>query len=196
MRGYATIYVFAYVLLIVTLFVLPFFSFSGYSITKHTISELGAQKVPGNWFANVTIFLLSAAIVLLATKQLKPYWKQLSVVYFFCVSLLLTGVCQLAGLDAQQYIYNYTADALHFLFSILTGFAFCLLCISFIFILKNNNHKWQTFGAFMLALVAPLLMWYFPEYKGMYHRILFLASFGWLFYALTTYEFKNKYTSV
>ena len=191
MRLYAKIYIFAYALLIVTIFLLPLFSFEGYSLTQNTISELGAQKVPGNWLANSTIVILSLAIVLLATKQLRLYWKQLTVLYFFCISFLLTGVYQLAGLDAHQHIFNYTDDALHSLFSIITGFAFCLFCVSFIFIVKEKNHKWQTFGAFSLALLAPLLIWQFPEYRGIYQRILFLGAFGWLFYALTDYQFKN-----
>ena len=195
MRLYATIYVFAYVLLIATIFVLPLFSFDGYLITQNTISELGAQKVPGNWLANTTIIVLSIAIVLLGTKQLKLYFKQLAALYFFCMSFLLTGVYQLAGLDAHQHIFNYTDDALHHLFSMLTGFAFCLFCLFFIFIVEKKKHKWQTFGALLLALIVPLLMWYYPDYRGIYQRILFLGSFGWLFYALTTYTLKNTNAS-
>lgn len=196
MRLYAKIYIFAYALLIVTMFLLPLFSFEGYSLTQNTISELGAQKVPGNWLTNSTIVILSLAIVLLATKQLRLYWKQLAVLYFFGISFLLTGIYQLAGLDAHQHIFNYTYDALHSLFSLITGFAFCLFCVSFIFIVKEKNHKWQTFGAFSLALLAPVLMWQFPEHRGIYQRILFLGTFGWLFYALTAYQFKNKDNSI
>ncbi|WP_432410053.1 DUF998 domain-containing protein [Rasiella sp. SM2506] len=192
MRLYAKIYVFAYVLLVVTMFVLPLFSFNGYSLTQNTISELGAQKVPGNWLANTTIIVLSLAIVVLATKQIVTYWKQLTALYFFCTTLLFTGVYQLAGLDAHQHIFNYTSDALHSLFSMLTGFAFGLFCILLIFILKKRKHQWQTFGVFCLAFIVPLLMWQYPEYRGIYERILFLVSFGWLFYALTTYQFKNR----
>jgi hypothetical membrane protein len=174
------------------MFVLPLFSFEGYSIAQNTISELGAQKVPGNWFANTTIVLVSFGIVLLATKQIKLYWKQLIALYFFCISFFLTGVYQLAGIDAHQYIFNYTDDALHSLFYMITGFAFCVFCILLIFIVKEKKPKWQTFGAFSLALIAPLMMWQYPEYRGIFQRILFLGSFGWLFYALTSYQFKEK----
>ncbi len=196
MRLYAILYIFAYVLLLATVFILPLFSFDEYSIIQNTISELGAQQVPGNWLANTTIIILSLAIVLLATKQLKLYWKQLVVIYFFCVSFLLTGVYQLAGLDTHQHIFNYTNDALHSLFSMITGFAFCLFCIFFVFIVEKKEHKWQTLGAFLLALIAPLMMWQHPEFKGIYQRVLFLGSFGWLFYALTSYQFKNNPTTL
>ena len=189
MRLYAKIYVFAYVLLLVTVFVLPLFSFEGYSIVQNTINELGAQKVPGSWVANASIMFLSLAIVPLATKQLKVYWKQLAILYFFCISFFFTGVYQLAGFNFHDHIFNYTDDALHSLFSMITGFAFSAFCFFFIFIVEKTRERWQTFGAFSLALITPLLMWKHPEYKGIYQRILFLGSFGWLFYALTTYTF-------
>ncbi|QNJ99068.1 DUF998 domain-containing protein [Constantimarinum furrinae] len=196
MRLYAKIYIIAYALFIITIFLLPLFSFEGYSVAQNSINELGAQKVPGNWIANDTIVILSLAIALLATKQLNLYWKQLAILYFFCFSFLLTGVYQLASPDTYQYIFNYTDDAFHSLFTIIAGFAFCLFCISFIFIIEKKNHKWQTFGAFSLAIIAPLLMWQFPEYRGLHQRILYLGAFGWLFYALTCYQFKSNDGSI
>ncbi len=174
------------------MFVLPLFFFEGYAITENTISELGAQKTPGNWFANLTIILLSFAVVLLGTQQLRPYWKQLAALYFFSISLFFTGVYQLAGLDAHTYIFNYTNDALHSLFSMLTGFAFCLFCFTLIFIVEKRNHKWQTFAVFLIAMVLPLLMFQYPEYRGIYQRILFLVAFGWLFYAFSSYILKKQ----
>ena len=192
MRLYAKIYLFAYALLVATMFVLPLFSFEGYIITKNTISELGAQKTPGNWFANSSIILLSFAVVLLGTQQLRPYWKQLSALYFFSICLFFTGVYQLAGLDAHSYIFNYTDDAIHSVFSMLTGFAFCLFCFTFIFIVEKRNHKWQTFAAFALAMILPLLMFQYPEYRGIYQRILFLGAFGWLLYAISSYTLKKN----
>lgn len=191
MRFYAYIYVFAYLLLIITLFLLPIFSFEGYSITKNTLSELGAQKAPGNWLANSTIILLSLAVVLLSTKQLKLYWKQLVVLYFFAISFFLMGIYQLAGFDAHTHIFNYTDDALHSLFTMIAGFAFCLFCVYFIFIVRKKRHRWQTLAAFSLALAAPILMLLVPEYRGLFQRFLYLGVFGWLFYALTTYTFKS-----
>ncbi|HBR55117.1 MAG TPA: hypothetical protein DEA82_13415 [Flavobacteriaceae bacterium] len=192
MRFYAILYVVAYLLFVGTLFILPLFSFEGASILETTIGALGAQKVPGNWFANATVIILSFAVVPLATKQLGSYWKQLAVLYTFCIVFFFTGMYQLAGLDAQQYIFNYTNDALHSLFSVITGFAFCLFCVFFIFILKEKAHRWQTFIVFSLALILPLLMWYLPAYKGILQRVLFLVTFGWLFYALTSYPLKRS----
>jgi len=139
MRLYATIYLFAFVLLMITMFGLPLFTFEGYSIAQHTFSELGAQKVPGNWLINATIIIVSLTIVLLATNRLKLYWKQLIIFHFFCMSFLLTGVYKLAGIDTYTYIFNYTHDALHSLFTVLTGFGFCLFCISFIFIVEKKH---------------------------------------------------------
>lgn len=62
MRLYAKIYIIAYALFIITIFLLPLFSFEGYSVAQNSINELGAQKVPGNWIANDTIVILSLAI--------------------------------------------------------------------------------------------------------------------------------------
>ena len=189
---YAKIYLFTYALFVATMFVLPLFSFEGYTITKNTISELGAQKTSGNWFANLAVILLSFAVVFLGTKQLRPFWKQLAALYFFSVCFFLTGVYQLAGLDAHTYIFNYTDDALHSLFYMLTSFAFCLFCFTFIFIVEKRNHKWQTFVALALSLILPLLIFLYPEYRGIHQRILFLGAFGWLFYAFALYTFKKQ----
>lgn len=178
------------------MFVLPLFSFEDYIITENTISELGAQKTSGNWFANISIILLSLAVALLGTKQLRPFWKQLAALYFFSICFIFTGVYQLAGLDAHSYIFNYTDDALHSLFSMLAGFAFCLFCFSFIFIVEKRNHKWQTFVAFALTMILPLLMFQYPEYRGIYQRILFLGAFGWLFYAFSSYTFKKRDSTI
>ncbi len=196
MKLYAKIYLIAFALLVVVLFVLPFFSFSGYSIAKNTISELGAQKVSGNWLANLAIILLSIATALLITRQLKLYWKQLIAGYFFCTSFLLTGIYHLAGFDAHTHIFNYTNDALHSLFSFITGFAFCIFSISILFITEKKHQKWQTFAVFLVAFASPFLMWQYPEYKGIFQRILYLVTFGWLFYALTTYQFQIKNNAI
>ena len=191
MRIYANIYLIAFGLLIVAMFVLPLFSFEGYSIIKNTVSELGAQKAPGNWLANMSIILVSFAVVLLGTKQLKHFWKQLAALYFFSICFFFTGVYKLAGLDAHTYIFNYTDDALHSLFLMLTGFAFCLFCLFFIFIVKKKKHKWQTAAVIVFAIIVPFLIFKHPEYRGIYQRLLFLGTFGWLFFAFATYPLKE-----
>ncbi len=198
MRVYGAIYVMTYILFLVVIFTLPFFSFEGYSIVKNSISELGAQKAPGNWIMNATILFLSLAVIMLGFKTLKTYTLQLITLCTFSFSFFLTGVFEMAGPFIESFNYNYTQDALHSLFSTITGFTFCLFCVFLVTILTKTKHKIQTIIIFFLAISLSYFMFEMPDYKGVFQRLLFINAFGWLFFALVNYEkkiaviFKNK----
>lgn len=191
MRFYASIYVFSYVLLLLVTFILPFYSEPGVKFMETSLSELGAQETKGSWAMNTAISCMSLATLIYGSFSLKEQWLQLVVLYFFGVSFGMTVIYQMAGFDLLFH-YNYSYDALHALFSILSGFAFVLLCISIFFKVNVITHKVQTAIALLIAIVFLLLQIQFPEYIGLFQRLLFLICFGWLFYALTMYNFDKR----
>ncbi len=192
MRFYGVLYTITYAILLITIFVLPFFSFKDYSIIRNSISELGAQNVPNNWIMNSSIMLMSLSIIALGFKSLKTNILQIVFLLIFSFSFLLTGIFEMAGLDYKVYRYNYTYDALHSLFSLLTGIAFCVFCILLIFILKEVKHKIQSITMCTLAMVLTFLIFIYPEYRGLFQRLLFVSAFSWLFFALVSYKKKKN----
>lgn len=192
MRVYGYIYAFAYLLLITVIWVLPFYSSEGYSIIKNSISELGGQNVPKNWIMNLTIALLSLSTIALGTKMLKLKSSLLIVLYFFCFSFLLTGIYKVAAINAEPFSYKYNHDALHSLFSGITGFAFSLFCALLVWDLKFKTYKIQTLLVFIMVIGLSYLIFKFPEFKGISQRIMFMLSFGWLFIALVQYPIKKN----
>jgi len=192
MKLFGIIYAIIFILFLVVLFVLPFFSFEGYSIIENSVSELGSQNTPGNWIANSSIILLGTATFFLGIKTLKRNVLQNIALFFFCFSFILTGVFEMAGPFYEQYHYNYTQDGLHFLFSTITGFAFCLFCVLFTLILSDIKDIFQSIIMFVFAMSASFLMFTFPEYKGIIQRVLFIGAFSWLFFALVAFERRRQ----
>ena len=80
-----------YILMILVIFILPNFSADGYSIIKHTTSELGAQATPLNWIMNTIFFLLGLSTIIQAFMFFKPYWFHICLITLFGLSLLLTA---------------------------------------------------------------------------------------------------------
>ncbi|NER16837.1 DUF998 domain-containing protein [Spongiivirga citrea] len=192
MRLYGSFYAFAYALLIAVIWILPFYSFEGYSHMVNSISELGAQNVPNDWIINLAIFLMGFATFTLATKAYKLRSVQLITLYFFSISFFLTGFFQLAGNEANVFHYNYTQDALHSICSMVMGFAFCLFCLLLIWALKRDKHKLHTSIVIVTIIVLSYLIFAFPNLKGLFQRILFMLAFGWLFFAIIKYPLQEK----
>ena len=63
----------AVIMLILVMFILPFFSFPGYSIIKNTTSHLGAQGAQHAWIMNTVFIFLGGAVVLDAWLGLRGY---------------------------------------------------------------------------------------------------------------------------
>ncbi|OIQ18747.1 DUF998 domain-containing protein [Lacinutrix sp. MedPE-SW] len=193
MRLFGTIYALIYFLFLVVMYVLPFFSFSEYSLIENTVTELGSQNVPGNWIANSSIILLGVATFFLGLITLKTNVIQNIALFFFSFSFILTGVFEMAGPYYNQQNYNYIQDGFHSLFSTITGFAFCFFCALLLMVLKTKKDKIQTLTMLGFAISATFLIITFPEYKGIIQRILFTAAFSWLFFALVSFKRKEDH---
>ncbi|RMA58763.1 DUF998 domain-containing protein [Ulvibacter antarcticus] len=193
MRLYASIYVFAFILLTAVAFILPYYSEEGMTILGNSISDLGAQQTNRSWVINFSIAFMSIATLVFGSYALKRHSIQLAALYFFCVSFGMTGIFKSAGLNELIH-YNYTYDALHFLFYEISGIAFAVLCISLFFKIDKKVHKFQTIVVFLVVVALSLVPFQFSEYQGIFHRLIFIVTLGWLFYAFTCYSFKVKTT--
>jgi len=191
MRLYASIYLFAYTLFVFVAIALPYFGEDGIHFFEHNLSDLGAQQTTGNWAMNIAFMVMSLATVVYGSYALQQHWGHLLVLYFFTCAFGLTAVYQSAGVDTLL-LYDYTHDSLHHLFSIIAGFGFMVLCISFFFKLTLTKHRVQTAIVFLIAILLSLLQVQFSQYEGLFQRLLLLICFGWLFFAFTVYDFDKK----
>lgn len=189
MRLAGTLYAAAYFLLVMVAFILPFFTSEGYSLISNSLSELGAQATPGSWLMNIVFVLLSVATVLLGTKVLRLFWLPLYLLYAFALFLFLTTIFRHAPI-ADVFFWE-KEHVVHSIFSFLTGLAFSAFCITIAFYIKNKLARASAILMFSIAIGLSLLMVQFPEYKGIFQRLLFLIAFGWLFYSMVTFRFQK-----
>lgn len=192
MRRYGYFFAFAYLLLIAVIWILPFYSFTGYSLVANSVDELGAQNVPRAWIMNITIALQSLATFTLGMQAYKLKSIQLIILSFFSIAFFLTSYFQLAGNETARYLYSYTQDTLHSIFAIVSGFAFCLFCLLLILALKFDKHRVQTSIVIIVILALSYLIFEFPEMVGLFQRILYMIAFGWLFIAIIQYPLREK----
>ncbi len=155
---------------------------------SNSLSELGAQATPGNWIMNIVFMMLAIATVLLGTKALKRFWLPLYLLYFFALSLFFTGIYQHAPANTELLLWE-REHITHSVFSMLAGFSFSVYCLVVALRLKKFNERATAFTMLFLAVSLSFLMFNFPEYKGLFQRVLFITAFGWLFYSLVTYNF-------
>jgi len=167
-----------YLMFIMVSFLLSLFSFDNYSIFSNTTSHLGAQGSPYAWVMNFTFISLGLVSFVMMISSRIIYHKVVGSV--FAISLVFTGIFQHESLLAnfQSIIW---LDQLHSVFATTTGISFVLLSAGHGFMSKGKQRMY----GFALALIATLLslfMTLIPSYMGLFQRVMFMVSFGWLFF--------------
>lgn len=187
MRFVGTIYAIVYILMLVVMFWLPELSYEGYSLSKNSLSELGAQNTPGNWIMNMVLFMLAIVVVLIANKKLRLFWLPLYLLYLFAFCLFLTGIFQHAPIEDVSF--SMAEHITHSVLSTITGTAFSMYCFAILFFVKKPIEKASSVLMFCLAVGLSILMFLYSDYKGVFQRVLFILAFGWLLYSLVTFTF-------
>ncbi|MBP7842766.1 DUF998 domain-containing protein [Candidatus Woesebacteria bacterium] len=172
---------FVYSLMVLVIFILPYFSAEGYSIFLHTTSELGAQNTPNSWIMNCIFILLALGTVYGAWIKFRKDILLVFLIFVFSFSLSMTAVFSHApiSMDIQ---FSQIEDTYHSLFSTLTGFSFTMFAISFGFSQKIKKRRVMAISIAVLASFFSILIFQFPEFAGIWQRFLFLTTFFWLFF--------------
>lgn len=174
------IFLYAYFLMLIVIFALPFFSVEGYSILKNTTSQLGAQKTPNAWVMNAVFVLLGVSSIFAGWDPLKGYWSHRILLMIFGVSLILTAIFHHAPLD--QVSYDESQDNLHSVFASITGFSFTLLAFSIAFTTPLKKDKILAVCIGIFATLLSFFMFSLPYFAGIWQRLIFIISFTWLIY--------------
>lgn len=170
-----------YILLILVMFILPYYSLEGYSVLRNTTSQLGAQNTPNSWIMNITFCLLGIASVIEGWIYLKHYWVQKILLTIFGIGLIFTAIFQHAPI-AEHIPYSVLEDDLHSIFASIVGFSFTFFAFSIAFIESRNIKRVQAVLIGLIATGLSILMFSVANYTGIWQRLIFLVSFAWLIY--------------
>ncbi|MFD2564385.1 DUF998 domain-containing protein [Aquimarina rubra] len=177
-----------YITMILTAFILPFFSDPEYVISKNTLSELGAQNTPNNWIMNFVFILLALVTFINGYKVLGEHRIQIFVLLIFCISFLLTGIFMHAPIN-RRVIYDSFQNEMHSVFSTITGISFCTYCLVVSFITRWKHQKLIALSVGVIALLLSYFMFIHSDYRGLYQRGIFIMAFGWILYSFKFYEY-------
>jgi len=170
-----------YCLLLLVMFILPYYSAEGYSILKNTTSQLGAQNTPNAWIMNLTFCLLGIACIFEAWLYLKGFWIHKILLTIFGTGLLLTAIFQHAPIVEGMPFRDFE-NTLHSLFATIVGFSFTLFAVSAAFIEENNSKRVLAVLAGLIAMGLSILMFNVTDYAGLWQRLIFMISFAWLIF--------------
>ncbi|MCR3905686.1 MAG: DUF998 domain-containing protein [Tenericutes bacterium] len=169
---------FIYPLLIVVIFVLPFFSFEGYDILKHTTSQLGAQLTPNAWVMNTVFMLLGGAVIIDSLKSLKGFYVQQVVLIIFASTLILTAIFRHEHITSL-FTHNIEAE-LHSLFATIVGFSFVVFAMSMYFIEEEVKRKQISILMVFITTLLSILIFSMEPLRGLFQRLMFIISFLYL----------------
>jgi len=170
-----------YFILLLVMFILPFYSAEGYSLFKNTTSQLGAQNTPNSWIMNITFGLLGLASILEVMFHLRRFWFQKVMLSIFGLSLILTAVFSHAPI-IENLPYNEVENQLHSIFASIVGFSFTVFSVSVAFIEQGKVRRILALFVGLTATVLSLLMFYISDYSGLWQRVMFVISFAWLIF--------------
>lgn len=141
---------------------------------------------------NTVFVLMSLSSIIGGWRFLGQYWVHKTILSLFGASLILTDFYQHAPIDSMLE-YDIREDEIHSLFAKTTGWTFTIFAVSLGFICKYKSHQLLAIFIGIIAVILSLLMFH-PSINylmGIWQRLMFILTFGWLIYAFRKYELKN-----
>jgi hypothetical membrane protein len=170
-----------YIVMFPVIFILPFFSISGYSVLENNLSDLGAQSTPFAWIMN-------SITILLATTSVIAIWPFFEGSALHRILLLLSGISlTLAGLFNDAPVidginYNLAEAGLHSYFECTAAFSFILLSFATGFIMERQYQRLLALAAGFSVIVLSVLTSESDHLAGIWHRMIYIISFGWIIF--------------
>ena len=176
--------------MLAVIFILPFYSVPGYSIIRNTTSQLGAQFSPNAWIMNFTFVSLGLSSIIAGWRFLDGCMFHRIFLLLFGISLVLTSFFNHAPLQPDIQ-YNLTEDEWHSYFAYSTGLSFTIFALATSFILENPIDRGLALGTGLIGTILSVLMSEGDQITGIWQRLIFIISFGWMIYAFGRPEKRN-----
>lgn len=171
----------AYVLMLLVIFILPFYSVPEYSIIRNTASQLAAQSAPNAWMMNFTFISLGLGSIIAGWRFLDGFSFHRMILSIFGLSLTLTAFFGHAPVNAGIG-YSLSENEWHSYFACITGISFTLFAVSTAFILQGKNQRIMAVAAGSAATILSVLIFEAEQVTGVWQRLIFIICFGWLIY--------------
>jgi len=172
----------AYCLLLLVMFILPVYSTSEYSIIRNTLSQLGAQNTPNAWIMNFTFMSLGIGSIITGWRYFEGFAFQRLFLILFGISLTLTAFFNHAPVN-NLIQYKIQEDGWHSYFIFTAVLTFVILTFSTAFILEKQSDRLLTAAAGVSVIFLSILISEVPNAAGVWQRLLFIISFGWMIYS-------------
>lgn len=178
----------AYILMLLLMFVLPLFSVQGYSIIRNTICELGAQFSPFAWIINLAFILLALSSLIAGWAYFEGCTLHRILLLLFGISLTLTAFFNHAPVNSES-TYNLKEAGFNAYFACSAVFSFIILSIATVFIVEREHQRFMAIAAGLSGIVLSVLISEMDQLAGVWERLLFIISFGWMIYSFKTPEY-------
>jgi len=178
----------AYCLLLLVMFILPFYSAPEYSIISNTLSQLGAQNTPHAWIMNFTFVSLGTSSIIAGWKYYEGFAFQRLFLVLFGISLTLAAFFNHSPVNTLIQ-HKIPEDGWHSYFIFTNTLTFIFLTVSSAFILEEQRDRIFTSTTGVSVILLSVLMSEVSSAAGVWQRLLFIISFGWMIYNYKTREF-------
>lgn len=159
--------------------VMPALTAPGYSIIRHSISELGAQVTPASWLMNLGFWAFGLGVTADAIRRYSDQPIGALAFTIFGLSMILCGLFSHRPID-ETLPFSQQEDDLHSVFASLAGTSFVFGAISFAFTQRETWRRLACLAAAILATSLSVAMAQAPDMAGLPQRAIFAISFVWL----------------
>jgi hypothetical protein len=178
------------ILMLSSMFILPFFSKPKLSVIRNTLSELGAQSSPASWIMNSIFALLAMSSLISGWGCFKGFAFHRTILVFFGISLLLSAIFNCIS-PVSDVSYNIGDKGWHTYFSCFSWINFIILAFSTALILKEEPDRFLAGAAGISSILLLLIVSEALNTAGIWQRLQFLISFGWMIYAFDPLKREN-----
>jgi hypothetical protein len=177
----------ACILMLLAMFLLPIFIRPDQSIIRNTISDLGAQNSAGAWIINSILIVIAFSSLISVWECFKGFAFQRVILLFFVISIVLSAFFNNAPVNPSVPC-NISEDGWHKYFAGITWIAFTILTFSTTMTIKKQTDRSLALITAISVILLSLLSSEAEQTAGIWQRLLYIISFGWLIYILKTIE--------
>ena len=178
----------AYILLLLAMFILPLITAPEISIARNTLSELGAQFSPWSWIMNSIFAALALSAVISGWGYYEGFVFLRIILVLFGISLVLSAIFNQAPVN-PEIRYNIREDGLHLYFACTTWITFIILTFSTALILEKQADRLLAVITGISAVLLSILASEADRTAGVWQRLLFITSFGWMIYTFKKIDY-------
>lgn len=175
----------AFILMLLSMFIFPRSIVPDHSNIRNTLSDMGAQNSTGAWIINSILIALGFSSVISGWGFFKGFGFHRVILLLFGLSLVLSALFNHAPVN-PEIPYNINEDGWHKYFACTTWIFFVILAFSTALIHKKQTARSLALIVGILAVLLSLLSSEAEQSAGIWQRLLFIISFGWMIYIFNT----------